>query len=267
MGAAGSAARLLRRAGPVAAAVAALAAAGCGGTSSNESGEIVASAQTPVYGTFQGGGVVGGTTANVEAFMRSVAKDIDSFWRAAFTSAKRAYPSPKLNILRPKQSIVVGCLGGEKFTGTTANAFWCASNFPGRPNANPAVYLNTGWLGNTVYKRYGDFAVAYTIAHEWGHHVEWLVNLFQLKQQGKILQLHLETMADCLAGIWARSAYSRGLLTEGDIEEVIALADLFGDTPGTTRNDPGAHGRAGIRTAWFMNGYEGDGTVADCKTF
>ena len=85
--------------------------------------------------------------------------------------------------------------------------------------------------------------------------------------RGELFQIHLEMMADCLAGICARSAFSRGLLDDTKVEQVIKLADLFGDTPGTSRNDPAAHGRSGIRTAWFLNGYQGDGSVADCRTY
>ena len=212
------------------------------------------------------GTAAGGQSADVGAFMRGVARDVDGFWQAAFKSAGRAYPQPKLFILKPSQRVRPSCLD-EDFTGTTENAFWCATALKPGPAAKPGVYLNTGWLGADVYKRYGDFAVAYVIAHEYGHHVEWLLGLFTKKVRGELFQIHLEMMADCLAGIWARSAFSRGLLDDTKVEQVIKLADLFGDTPGVSPDDPGAHGRSGIRTAWFLNGYQGDGSVADCRTY
>jgi predicted metalloprotease len=253
-----------RRLVPVAAVVvAAVLGAGCGAdqTAVGAAGGDEVIGPPSIKGT-----VVSGQAAGVEGFMRGVARDVDSFWQAAFRSAKRPYPRAKLFIVKPGQSVQPSCLD-QPYTGTTANAFWCAAALTPGPTAKPGVYLNTGWLGKTVYNRYGDFALAYVIAHEYGHHVQWLLGLFTRKARGELLQLHLEMMADCLAGIWARSAFSRGLLSDGDVEEVIRLADLFGDTPGVQRNDPAAHGRAGIRTAWFMNGYQGDGSVADCRTY
>jgi hypothetical protein len=260
--------RGLERAGrrllPVAVAAAALVVvAGCG---ANQRAVGAAGGNQVIGPPSATGSVVGGQSANVEAFMRAVSRDVDGFWQAAFRAAGRPYPHPKLFILRPGQTVRPACLDIE-YTGTTENAFWCAAALRPGPTAKPGVYLNTGWLGKVVFNRYGDFAVAYVIAHEYGHHVQWLLGLFGRKARGELLQLHLEMMADCLAGIWARSAFSRGLVSEGDVEQVIRLADLFGDTSGTDRHNPSAHGRAGIRTAWFMNGYQGDGSVADCRTY
>jgi hypothetical protein len=104
-----------------------------------------------------------------------------------------------------------------------------------------------------------DFAFSFIVAHEWGHHVQKLLGL------NNVPSIRLELQADCLAGVWAYSAWARALLERGDIEEGIRLANSIGDRPGVRRNDPSAHGTRVQRVMWFMRGYN-SGKAGTCDT-
>src|SRR5688500_12295463 len=109
--------------------------AGCGGESRGVSGG--AGGDRIVGPPDVQGPVVGGQTASVETFMRNVARDVDSFWRAALPAKRIRYISPKLYILRPGQRLKPVCLD-EPFSGTTENAFWCAIDLRLIPAAKPS---------------------------------------------------------------------------------------------------------------------------------
>ncbi len=111
----------------------------------------------------------------------------------------------------------------------------------------------------------GDFAQAYVIAHEIGHHVQ---NLRGLLGQDDASSVKVELQADCIAGAWAKSANARGLLEVGDIDEALNAATQIGDdtiqrkTQGRVQPETFTHGSAAQRTAAFRKGYEGG--LADC---
>jgi hypothetical protein len=126
----------------------------------------------------------------------------------------------------------------------------------------------------------GDFAQAYVIAHEVGHHIQTQLGINsqvnQLSQQNpedaNPLSVRLELQADCFAGVWAHSVYARGDLESGDIEEGLGAAAAVGDDriqqAATGRIDPESwtHGSAEQRTRWFQTGYE-SGDSNSCDTF
>jgi predicted metalloprotease len=105
-----------------------------------------------------------------------------------------------------------------------------------------------------------DFAFALIVAHEWGHHVQHLLKI-------AMPSIRLELQADCLAGIWAYSAFHRSLLEQGDIEEGMRVANSVGDRPEIKPGDPRAHGTSKQRVMWFLRGYSrGRGEDCDTKT-
>jgi len=126
----------------------------------------------------------------------------------------------------------------------------------------------------------GDFAQAYVIAHEMGHHVQNLVGISDKvhdeeqsnPDQANELSVRLELQADCLAGVWGHSVFARGDLDQGDVEEALGAAQAVGDDtlsghPGSTINqDTWTHGSSAERVKWFTTGYE-SGDASTCDTF
>jgi hypothetical protein len=115
----------------------------------------------------------------------------------------------------------------------------------------------------------GDFAQAYVIAHEVGHHVQ---NLRGALGRGEVNQIETELQADCLAGAWARDAQSRGALEVGDIDEALNAAAQIGDdtlqrkTQGQVIPESFTHGTSAQRVKWFKLGLQ-TGSVTQCNTF
>jgi predicted metalloprotease len=126
----------------------------------------------------------------------------------------------------------------------------------------------------------GDFAQAYVIAHEFGHHVQNVLGILpqvsremqQSPSQANALSVKLELQADCLAGVWAHSAYGRDLLEDGDLDEGLAAATAVGDdriqsqAGGRVDPDSFTHGTSEQRRRWFLVGFR-NGEVAACDTF
>jgi len=126
----------------------------------------------------------------------------------------------------------------------------------------------------------GDFAQAYVIAHEMGHHVQNLVGISDQvhneeqnnPDQANELSVRLELQADCLAGVWGHSVFARGDLEQGDIEEAIGAATAVGDDtlqghPGSTiHQDTWTHGSSAERVKWFNTGFQ-SGDAGQCDTF
>jgi predicted metalloprotease len=126
----------------------------------------------------------------------------------------------------------------------------------------------------------GEFAQAYVIAHELGHHVQ---NTLGIERKMRRLQeenpraqnplsVKLELQADCFAGIWAHSTQQRGLLEQGDIESALGAASAVGDdrlqkmATGHVNPDSFTHGSSEQRMAWFQKGFD-SGSISACNTF
>lgn len=143
------------------------------------------------------------------------------------------------------------------------------------------VYLDQSFF-DELARRFGapgDFAGAYVIAHEVGHHIQTITGISDQvraaqarasKTQGNVLQVKMELQADCLAGVWAQA--HRDLLDEGDVEEALAAANAIGDdtlqkaAQGFIVPESFTHGTSDQRRTWFMNGFRG-GKIASCDTF
>ena len=150
--------------------------------------------------------------------------------------------------------------------------------------ADQRVYIDLGFF-RELQSRFdapGDFAQAYVIAHEVGHHVQNLLgtaNEVRSSQrsagqaQANALQVRMELQADCYSGIWAHHAQrSRQILESGDLEEALGAAAAVGDdliqkkTQGTVVPESFTHGSAAQRQKWFQRGFE-QGSLAACDTF
>jgi predicted metalloprotease len=144
------------------------------------------------------------------------------------------------------------------------------------------VYIDLGFY-NELQSRFGapgDFAQAYVLAHELGHHVQHLIGtdaqVRQLQQSrpqlANDLSVRLELQADCYAGVWANSTEQRRLLEAGDVDEALRAASAVGDdriqaaTTGSIRPESFTHGSAAQRSAWFKRGLS-SGRAESCDTF
>ena len=126
----------------------------------------------------------------------------------------------------------------------------------------------------------GDFAQAYVVAHEYGHHIQTITGISgQVEQasqenpeQRNALSVRVELQADCLAGVWAHSTFERGLLEQGDLEEGLTAAASVGDdriqaeTTGRISPETFTHGTAEQRAGWFKRGFD-QGDASACDTF
>jgi predicted metalloprotease len=144
------------------------------------------------------------------------------------------------------------------------------------------VYLDLEFFRQLAieFRAPGDFAQAYVIAHELGHHVQNITGITAQVQEAiaegverpNVLSIALELQADCLAGVWGHSTYERGMLERGDIQEGLRAAAAVGDdriqarTTGRIDPETWTHGSSEQRREWFVRGFE-SGDPDDCDTF
>jgi uncharacterized protein len=204
------------------------------------------------------------------AFVATILADTEDVWKAQFGAQGGGYREPKLVLFRGATATACG-------TGQAAmGPFYC----PG----DQKVYIDLGFY-ETMKTRLGapgDFAQAYVIAHEIGHHVQALMGITEkvdaARQRGgaaqsNALSVRLELQADCLAGVWAHHAQrSRQILEQGDIEEAMNAASQIGDdalqrkSQGTVIPESFTHGTSAQRVDWFKRGLTG-GNLRECNTF
>ncbi|WP_394822557.1 neutral zinc metallopeptidase [Pendulispora albinea] len=200
-------------------------------------------------------------------FVSFVLDDNQETWTREFSERKMPYQRAKLVLFTNRTA--TGCGYGQSATGP----FYCP--------ADSRVYIDLGFyqeLSGRLGAR-GQFAQAYVIAHEIGHHVQNLLGT-EAKVQGRggadkgptSGSVRLELQADCYAGIWAHSTGERKLLEEGDIESAIGAATAIGDdrlqkmSTGTVSPERWTHGSSQQRVRWFKRGYE-TGKMESCDTF
>jgi predicted metalloprotease len=202
-------------------------------------------------------------------FVSFVLDDTQKTWTELLPQqGGRAYHHARLVLFR--NSTQSGCGGAESATGP----FYC-------PN-DEKVYIDLGFFDD-LKRRFGapgEFAEAYVLAHELGHHVQNILGIEhkmqQLQEQNprakKPLSVKLELQADCFAGIWAHSTQQRGLLEQGDIESALGAASAVGDdrlqkmATGHVNPDSFTHGSSGQRMTWFRKGFD-SGLISACNTF
>ncbi|MCC6763027.1 MAG: zinc metallopeptidase [Deltaproteobacteria bacterium] len=201
-------------------------------------------------------------------FVSFVLDDVQGTWEQTFPVAARNYRKTKLVLFT--DTVRSGCGFAESAMGP----FYCP--------ADEKVYIDLGFY-RELRERFGapgDFAQAYVIAHEIGHHVQNVLGLSERVREmqqrrpdaANQLSVLLELQADCFAGIWAHSTRQRDILERGDVEEGIGAAAAVGDDriqkqAGARVNpETWTHGSSEQRVEWFRRGME-RGTVADCNTF
>lgn len=163
-----------------------------------------------------------------------------------------------------------GCGGAEAATGP----FYCP--------ADEKVYIDLGFY-DELKQRFGapgEFAQAYVLAHEVGHHVQKIIGVeskvrqlqHSSSQSGNQFSVRMELQADCLAGVWAHSTQQRGLLDPGDVQSALGAAAAVGDdhiqkmTRGRVQPETFTHGTSEQRVHWFTQGLN-SGSIAACNTF
>jgi uncharacterized protein len=192
---------------------------------------------------------------------------VQAFWAEEFRAAGKDYPETKLVLFEDSTSSPCGPAS------SATGPFYCP--------ADQKVYMDLGFfdqLRSRFGAKGGDFAMAYVVAHEFGHHVQNALGISQqVEQQAQRdpgvrndLSVRVELQADCLAGVWAHSA--KRDLQAGDIEEALSAAAAVGDdriqekTTGRIDPEGWTHGSAEQRTNWFTRGYE-SGNTDSCDTF
>lgn len=203
-------------------------------------------------------------------FVSTVLADTEDVWKDVFRQNGGSYQEPRLVLFRGATQTACG-------TGQAAmGPFYCP--------ADQKVYIDLGFY-QTLKNQLGapgDFAQAYVIAHEVGHHVQNLLGISEKvdRMRGRVsqaeynqLSVRLELQADCLAGVWAHHAQdARQILEQGDVEEAMNAAAKIGDDAlqrsagGAVVPDSFTHGTSAQRQRWFQSGLQ-RGELKGCDTF
>jgi predicted metalloprotease len=201
-------------------------------------------------------------------FVSFVLDDVQNTWSAKFAERNQLYQRAQLVLFTNRTS--TGCGYGDAATGP----FYCP--------LDRRAYIDLGFF-RELEQRFGasgDFAQAYVLAHEMGHHVQNLLGTSERVQRAPTsaqrgadgLSVRLELQADCYAGVWARSTAQRDLLEVGDIDEALRAAAAIGDdrlqrqASGTVSPESFTHGTSNQRARWFRRGAE-HGSFEACDTF
>lgn len=203
-------------------------------------------------------------------FVSVVLADTEFVWNDIFSKMNRKYAEPNLVLFSGQVQSACG------IAGSSTGPFYCPED--------RKVYIDLSFykeLKNT-FKAPGDFAMAYVVAHEVGHHVQNQLGVMdqiqRLRSSGisqkdsNELSVRLELQADYLAGVWAKYAESMSLLEPGDIEEALNAANAIGDdriqkqTQGYVVPDSFTHGTSAQRIRWFTKGYQA-GNLDQWDTF
>lgn len=211
----------------------------------------------------------GGREDEMKQFVSTILGSTEEIWTGLFESYGRTYTKPELVLFN----------GGVQSTCGLASAasgpFYC----PG----DERIYIDLDFYGQLArqFGAPGDFAQAYVLAHEVGHHVQNTMGVLpqfnRMRQSMPKLEVNqvsvqVELQADCLAGVWGHYVGKQGWLEEGDLEEALVAANQIGDdtiqkrTQGYVVPDAFNHGTSEQRRYWFRRGYE-TGRLESCNTF
>jgi len=202
-------------------------------------------------------------------FVAVVLADTEKTWNTLFAQLGRQYSEPRLVIF--DRATPTACGTGQ----TAMGPFYCP--------LDQKVYIDLAFYQalRDKFRAPGDFAQAYVIAHEVGHHVQNQLGIMKkmdefrrrmTETQYNQLSVRLELQADCFAGVWAHHANNRQLLEAGDVEEALRAAAAIGDdtiqrrTQGSIVPESFTHGTSEQRMRWFMTGMK-SGQISACNTF
>lgn len=206
---------------------------------------------------------------DVTAFVRTVLAETEDTWNGVFQAHGQQYQEPTLVLFSGQVSSACG------FASAASGPFYC----PG----DRKVYLDTDFF-RELSQRFdasGDFAEAYVIAHEVGHHVQNLLGILprfnQARQrmsetEANQMSVRVELQADCFAGVWGKFTEQKGILERGDLEEALNAAQQIGDdtlqkrTQGYVVPESFNHGTSAQRMEWFRRGFD-SGDINSCDTF
>ena len=214
-------------------------------------------------------GKVGAPTDDMGRFVAVVLGDTEKTWNTLFQQLGRDYQEPRLVLFTGATPTACG-------TGQAAmGPFYCP--------LDQRVYIDLAFYQQLRdrFRAPGDFAQAYVVAHEVGHHVQNQLGIMQKmdayrkrlsEPQYNALTVRLELQADCFAGVWAHHANNRQLLEAGDVDEAMNAASAIGDdtiqrrTQGRIVPESFTHGTSEQRMRWFMTGMK-TGQISACNTF
>jgi hypothetical protein len=202
------------------------------------------------------------------SFVSFVLDDAQNRWAELLPAASREYRRAKLVLFT--DTVRSGCGYAESAMGP----FYCP--------LDEKVYIDLGFY-TELKRRFGapgDFAQAYVIAHEIGHHIQNVLGIAdetrRLREarpdQANAISVRVELQADCFAGVWGHSTAQRDILETGDAEEALGAAAAIGDdriqkgASGGVNPESWTHGSSQQRVAWFRRGLD-SGRIADCDTF
>ncbi|WP_455873540.1 KPN_02809 family neutral zinc metallopeptidase [Rhizobium yanglingense] len=203
------------------------------------------------------------------AFMRTVLAETEDTWQGIFQAQGRDYEEPTLVLFADATRSACG------FASAASGPFYC----PG----DHKVYLDTAFFQELERKfgASGDFAEAYVVAHEVGHHVQNLLGILpkfnearqrMSEAEANKMSVRVELQADCFAGIWGKYTEQKGMLDAGDLEEALNAAQQIGDdtlqkrSQGYVVPESFNHGTSDQRMRWFKRGFD-SGQLAACDTF
>jgi len=210
-----------------------------------------------------------GEQAELRDFVGVVVKETEDLWGQVFEASGADYPEPTVVLFT--NAVNTACGAADSSTGP----FYC----PG----DQQVYIDLGFYDQLreQFGAPGDFAQAYVLAHEVGHHIQNITGVLpefnqrrasMSQEQANAYSVRVELQADCYAGVWANYAGQEDLLDNGDIEEALNAANQIGDDTLQKRMQGFAvpktfnHGTSAQRKAWFERGYT-SGRPGDCDTF
>jgi hypothetical protein len=205
----------------------------------------------------------------MKQFVGVVLAETEDVWKGIFEAQGLTYEEPTLRLFSGSVKSACG------FASSAAGPFYC-------PNDHK-VYLDTTFFDQLArqFGAAGDFAQAYVIAHEVGHHVQNLTGILpkfnQMRQnmsetEANQMSMRVELQADCFAGVWGHFTDQKGLLEQGDIEEALNAAQQIGDDTlqkkmqGYVVPESFNHGTSQQRQTWFARGFK-SGKLSDCDTF
>ena len=203
-------------------------------------------------------------------FVARVLGETEDTWSEIFRAGGQQYPPPRLVLFSEAAQSACG------FASSASGPFYCP--------ADQKVYIDLAFFRQleTEFQAGGDFAMAYVMAHEVGHHVQTVLGISDKvrasqqrasQEQANQLQVRMELQADCFSGVWAHHANAkRQILEPGDIEEAMRAAAAVGDdviqkrVQGYVVPESWTHGSAQQRQQWFSRGFE-SGSLQACDTF
>ncbi len=171
---------------------------------------------------------------------------VDVYWSDRFAESGRSY-RPPAGVVGFTTTIDTGCGLADPETET---AFYCI--------LDETIYYSVEFR-RIIDENIGDFGWVTVVAHEWGHHIQTELGLFNsgpMRANDGTYAVTFELQADCLAGAYTQDAEARGWLDPGDIDEAILLTTAAGDPTGTTVDNPNAHGTSAQRVDAFLTGYQ-----------